>query len=119
MRGKEKRKHSRKLIRIEARYQDANGAVLKGTVRDISLSGVYIDTNYPLEPLDDVSISLDAKDIGKVIDVRGKVVRAAAHRGMAVEFVNKEHRDIKLLISAMRKLDQASLLSLSRSALDD
>ena len=116
---KEKRKHSRKLLRIEARYQDTNGTVLKGIVRDLSLGGVFIETGYPLEPSVHVTISLDANDIGKVIDVAGKVVRVHPHKGMAIEFANKEHRDIRLLLHAMRRLDQASLLSLSRSAMGD
>jgi predicted RNA-binding protein YlqC (UPF0109 family) len=117
--GKKNRKYSRKLIKIEARYQDVMGSVLKGTVRNISLGGVYIETNYPLEPQANVVVSLDAQDIGKVIDVQGKVVRAVPHRGMAIEFLSKEHRDIKLLLRALRKLDQASLLSLSRSAMGE
>jgi Tfp pilus assembly protein PilZ len=117
--GKEYRKHSRKLIKIEARYQDVKGAVLKGTVRNISLGGVYIETGYPLETQSHVVVSLDAQDIGKVIDVQGKVVRVIPHRGMAIEFLSKEHRDIKLLLRALRKLDQASLLSLSRSAMGE
>lgn len=114
---REKRKHSRKLLRIEARYQDDRGRVLKGTVRDISLGGVYIDTNYPLEYQSKLTISLDAVDIGKVIDVQGHVVRSIPHRGMGIEFSDKNNRDIRLLLSAMRKLDQASLLSLSRSGM--
>lgn len=119
MSGKENRKHSRKLIKIEARYQDYKGSVLKGTVRNISLGGVYIETNYPLEPQANIIISLDAQDIGKVIDVQGKVVRAVPHRGMAIEFFSKEHREIKLLLKTLRRLDQASLLSLSRSAMGE
>jgi len=114
---REKRKHSRKLLRIEARYQDDRGRVLKGTVRDISLGGVYIDTNYPLAYQSKLTISLDAVDIGKVIDVEGRVVRFVPHRGMGIEFSDKNNRDIRLLLSAMRKLDQASLLSLSRSGM--
>ncbi len=116
---KQMRKHSRKLLRIEARYQNTRGTVLKGTVRDLSLGGVFIETGYPLDPSAYIHISLDAKDIGKVIDVQGKVVRVVPHQGMAVEFTEKEHRDIKLLLHALRKLDQASLLSLSRSGIGD
>jgi predicted RNA-binding protein YlqC (UPF0109 family) len=116
---KEMRKHSRKLLRIEARYQNTRGTVLKGTVRDLSLGGVFIDTGYPLDQSAYITMSLDAKDIGKVIDVQGKVVRVIPHKGMAIEFTNKEHRDIKLLLHAMRRLDQASLLSLSRSGMGD
>ena len=116
---KEMRKHSRKLMRIEARYQDTTGKVLKGTVRDLSLGGVFIETGYPIDQSVHITVSLDAKDIGKVIDVQGKVVRVLPHKGMAIEFANKEHRDIKLLLHAMRRLDQASLLSLSRSGMGD
>ncbi|MBN2298937.1 MAG: PilZ domain-containing protein [Deltaproteobacteria bacterium] len=116
---KENRQHSRKLLRIEARYQDAKGAVLKGTVRDLSLGGVFIETGYPLERQTNITISLDAVDIGKVIDVHGMVVRVVPHTGMGIEFENKNLRDIRLLLHAMRKLDQASLLSLSRSAMGD
>jgi len=114
---KDKRQYSRKLLRVEARYQDDRGKVLKGTVKDISLGGVYIDTNYPLEAQSKLTITLDAVDIGKVFDIKGHVVRAVPHKGMAIEFVNKNNRDIKLFLSAMRKLDQASLLSLSKSGM--
>lgn len=116
---KENRQHSRKLLRIEARYQDAKGTVLKGTVRDLSLGGVFIETGYPLELQTNITVSLDAVDIGKVIDVYGIVVRVVPHKGMGIEFANKNHRDIRLFLHAMRKLDQASLLSLSRFGIGD
>jgi hypothetical protein len=37
---------------------------------------------------------------------------------MGIEFSDQDNREIKKLISTMRKLDQASLLALSRSAFD-
>jgi hypothetical protein len=37
---------------------------------------------------------------------------------MGVEFIDQENREVKKLISTMRKLDQASMLALSRSAFD-
>jgi hypothetical protein len=113
---KEKRRYSRKPLRIEARYQDTNGKVLKGVVRNISIGGVYIETARPLERGELIKLSLDAKDVGKLIYVEGRVVRYMADRGMGIEFLDKENRDIKKLLSAMRKLDQASLIALSRSA---
>lgn len=116
---KDKRRHSRKLLRIEARYQDQGSKVLKGTVRNISLSGVFIETPCPLALQTVVQVSLDATYLGKVVDVKGLVVRIEPDRGMAVEFENKENRDIRLLLGALRKLDQASMLALSRSALGD
>lgn len=116
---KEMRRYSRKMLRIEARYQDKSGKVLKGIVRNISIGGIFIETPHPLERGEDVHLSLDAVDMGKVIDVEGKVVRYMPERGMGVEFVDRDHRDIKLLLSTMRKLDQASLISLSRSAFEE
>jgi hypothetical protein len=116
---KDKRRHSRKLLRIEARYQDSHGRVLKGTVRNVSLGGVFIETQHPLEMNDTLRVSLDAHDLGKVIDVSGRVARLEPNRGMAIEFDEKDNRDIRLLISTIRKLDQASLLALSRSALGE
>lgn len=116
---KEKRRCSRKLLRIEARYQDPQAKVLKGMVRNISLSGVFIETEFPLGISSPVHLSLDAIDLGKVIDVSGRVVRIEQGRGMGIEFDNKGDRDIKVLLSSLRKLTQASLLSLSRSAFEE
>lgn len=116
---KEKRRHSRRLLRIEARYQNATGRVLKGMARDLSLGGVFIETDYPLEMETNITLSLDAVDIGKVIYVHGIVVRIVPYKGMGIRFISDNKRDIELLIHAMRKLDQASLLSLSRSGMGD
>lgn len=116
---KEQRRCSRKLLRIEARYQDPQKNVRKGMVRNISLSGIYIETGYPLDVGSLVSLSIDAIDLGKVIDVSGRVARVEENRGMGIEFSSKDNRDIRLLLSSLRKLDQASLLSLSRSAFDE
>lgn len=115
---KEKRRYTRKPLRVEARYQDASGRVLKGVVRNVSMGGVYIETPRPLERGELIHISLDAVDLGKVIDVEGKVVRHEPDKGMGIEFFDKDNKDIKKLISTMRKLEQASLLALSRAAME-
>jgi Tfp pilus assembly protein PilZ len=91
---------------------------LKGTVRNISIGGVFIETPRPLERGQSIHVSLDAKDVGRVIDVEGVVARNIPDRGMGIEFLDKDNRDIKKLLSAMRKLDQASMISLSRSAFE-
>jgi len=116
---KEQRRCTRKPLKIEARYQDKDGKVLKGVVRNISIGGVYIQTPRPLERGETLHLSLDAVDVGKVIDVEGKVVRFEAEKGMGIEFMDQNNKDIKKLISTMRKLDQASMLALSRSAFEE
>ena len=118
MKGKEKRRYTRKPLKIEARYQDNEGIVLKGTVRNISIGGVFIETPSPLDRGDTVHLTLDAVDVGRVIDVEGKIVRCEPEKGMGIEFTDQDNKDVKKLISTMRKLDQASLLALSRSAFD-
>ena len=105
-------------MKIEARYQDSNGEVLKGTVRNISIGGVYIETPHTLTYGEFLRLTLDAVDVGRVIDVEGKVVRCEPAKGMGIEFTDQDNREVKKLISTMRKLDQASLLALSRSALE-
>jgi len=116
---KEKRRYTRKPLKIEARYHNRDGKVLKGIVRNISIGGVYIETPRPLDRDESIRISLDAVDVGKVIDVDGKVVRHEPEKGMGIEFADQNNKDIKKLISTMRKLDQASMLALSRSAFEE
>jgi Tfp pilus assembly protein PilZ len=115
---KTKRRYTRKALKIEARYQDNNRNVLKGTVRNISTGGVFIETPHPLDRGESIRMTLDAVDVGRVIDVDGKVVRCEPEKGMGVEFIDQENREVKKLISTMRKLDQACMLALSRSAFD-
>lgn len=115
---KDKRKYSRRLLRIEVRYEGINGEVLKGTACNISRGGLYIETGHPLEKGSQLRVTLDAHDFGKVIDVSGRVVRVEQGRGMAVEFDDQNHSGIIHLISALRRLEKASLLALSRSALE-
>lgn len=116
---REHRRYTRKPLKVEARYQDRDGKVLKGVVRNVSLGGVYIETPRPLERGESLRLTLDAVDVGKVIDLEGKVVRYEAEKGMGIEFADQHNKDIKKLISTMRKLDQASMLALSRSALEE
>jgi Tfp pilus assembly protein PilZ len=115
----QKREHSRKPLRVEARFQDKNEKVLKGVVRNISIGGVFIETPHPLERGELVRLSMDATDVGKVIDVAGKVVRQVPEMGMGIEFMDKDNKDIRQLIQTMKKLDQASLIALSRSAFEE
>ena len=86
--------------------------------RAISRGGLYIETGHPLEKGSQLRVTLDAHDFGKVIDVSGRVVRVEQGRGMAVEFDDQNHSGIIHLISALRRLEKASLLALSRSALE-
>ena len=116
MNVKNKRHLTRKPLKIEARYQDLNRKVLKGTVRNIGIGGVYIETPHTLELGEIIRIILDVIDEGRIIYVEGKVVHCEPEKGMGIEFTDQDNREIKKLISTMRKQDQTSLLTLSKSA---
>jgi Tfp pilus assembly protein PilZ len=116
MKVKGKRRYTRNPFNIEARFQDSNRKILKGTVRNIGIGGVYIETPNTLERGEIILMTLDVIDEGRVIDVEGEVVRCEPEKGMGIEFTDQDNPEIKKLISTMRKLDQAALLALSRAA---
>ncbi len=118
MKVKDKRRYTRNPIKIEARYQDYKRKILKGTVTNIGISGLHIESSHTLECGEIIRMTLDVVDEGKVIYVEGKVVHCAPRKGMGIEFMDQDNREIKKLINTMRNLDQASLLALSRLASD-
>jgi Tfp pilus assembly protein PilZ len=91
---------------------------LEGVVRNVSIGGIYIETPSPLEMGEDITLTLDAVDLGKVIDLEGRVVRSEPGRGMGIEFADQENKDVRKLIGTIRKLEQASMLALSRAAME-
>jgi hypothetical protein len=111
---KEQRRYSRKRLRVRGCYQDRDGKVFKGIVQNISLGGVYIETPWPLDRGENINLSIDAGDVGKVIGVEGRVVRSMPEKGMGIEFTDQNNEDIKKFIRTMRNLEQASMLALSR-----
>ncbi len=110
----EKRKHMRRPLRIDARYQDRDGTIMQGRVRNIGMGGAYIETRDILDVETTLNLCLDVVDIGKVIDIHSKVVRVTPEDGMAVEFRDKQNKEIRNLLDVMRKLQKASILSLNR-----
>ncbi len=112
MKVKDKQCYTRNPMKIEARYQDSNRKILKGMVTNIGIGGVYIESPHVLECGEIIHMTLDVIDEGRVIYVEGKVVHCAPGKGMGIEFTEQDNREIKKLISTIRKLEQASLLAL-------
>ena len=104
MEVKDKRRYTRNPIKIEARYQDSNRKVLKGTVTNIGINGLYIETPHVLESGEIIRMTLDLIDEGRVIYVEGKVVHCAPRKGMGIESMDQDNREIKKLMSTMSKL---------------
>lgn len=101
-----KRQYSREVVKIEARYQDTAGNVLRGTVLNIGAGGVYIQTQHPLHIGAPLSLGLDFIELGKVIDVHGWVVRVDPGKAMAVEFTRKDDRALDSLLSMLKRVDR-------------
>jgi predicted RNA-binding protein YlqC (UPF0109 family) len=108
------REHLRDLVRIEARYQDLSNTIIKGKVKNISKGGVFIETAHPLDKDCILTMSFDAVDFGKIIDIQGKVVRVIPGKGMAVRFTDQENKDTKLLMEGIEKLNKSLMINLSR-----
>ncbi|MCD6569752.1 MAG: PilZ domain-containing protein [Deltaproteobacteria bacterium] len=111
---KEKRRHLRQSVKIEARYHDIYGTIIRGEAKNISKGGVFLETEHPLDKDSILTISLDATDFGKIVDIQGKVVRVIPGEGMAIQFTNRENKDIQLLIDGIKRLNRGPMISLSR-----
>lgn len=105
-------------FKVEAIYQGSNKKYLRGTARNISINGIYIDTPYTMEYGEIIHISLVGNYMGKIIDVEGKIIHCVPGKGMGIEFTDQSNSEIKELISIIEMQDQTSLLALSRSSID-
>ncbi len=94
----EKRKHQRRPLVIEARFQDRFGKIIKGSVSDISMSGASIETNEPLNPDTPLNLSLDLVDFGKVVEVHCRVVRVRPGESMGVKFSSDSDRQVAAIM---------------------
>jgi len=109
-----RRRHSRKSVRIEARFDDVSHNIIKGRVKNISKGGAFIITKDPLKKGDDLRLSLNAVDLGKIIDIQARVVRVDPGRGMAVQFEDTTNKEIDLLLKALKRLYIGTMTVLNR-----
>ena len=109
----ERRQALRKRINIDARFQGADEAVLKGRVRNLSSSGAFVETDTPPEPGSLVSITLDALELGRMVAVTARVMRLQTHEGMGVEFLASDRVKVLDLLEAVRQRERQLLKSLS------
>lgn len=58
----------------------------KAHLINISMNGMYVETDSPAEVGQELSINLSGRNLGPLMRVRGRVTRKAEH-GMAVRFI--------------------------------
>lgn len=82
---REKRRHLRKPIKLNVRLHDGQ-ALEEKKARDISLSGMFVETTDSIAPGNDIQLSIPFSNYyNHYIKMRGKVVRCA-DSGIGIEF---------------------------------
>ena len=97
----ERRRYDRATARINARFVDIYGAILKGVIRDISMGGAYINTPTPLEKGEIIKVTMDFAATGKIIGTLGRVIRIFPMKGMAIEFDDRRNPEIRRAIETL------------------
>lgn len=94
----EQREHKRVRVNMKVSYRDNNRAHRMGRVRDLSRGGMYVSTGNNPDVDGYVIASIDAEEFGKVIWVRGQVVRKSDSE-MAILFTHKDEKGLDNLLS--------------------
>jgi hypothetical protein len=77
----ERREHERHLIRMLAILKFANGVIIEGKTREMSMGGAFIecDTDVELHEGDTCTVSLTLEETGETIDT--EIYSTITHRG--------------------------------------
>ncbi|MGC9325064.1 MAG: PilZ domain-containing protein [Desulfomonilia bacterium] len=94
----EQRNHKRARVKMRVAYRSDDQVYKRGRVRNISRSGMFVDTESPQTSDEYVIASLDVEDFGKVVWVQGRVVRNT-NEGMAVVFTRTDEKGLDALMS--------------------
>lgn len=92
------RAHKRVKVNMEFAYRDNNYADRRGRVCNISKGGMFVDTEDSPNVDGFVIASLNVEEFGKVLWVRGQVVRKT-NSGMAIIFTQKDDKGLNNLLS--------------------
>ncbi|MGO9147840.1 MAG: PilZ domain-containing protein [Desulfomonilia bacterium] len=92
------RAHKRVRVNMGFAYRDNNYADRRGRVCNISKGGMFVDTEHSPNVDGFVIASLNVEEFGKVVWVRGQVVRKT-NSGMAIIFTRKDDKGLNNLMS--------------------
>lgn len=81
----ERRKYPRRRAGCGALFKGGTQALERARLRDISRSGLFIETQLPANDGDVVIVNLDAYDLGKDLSMRCQVVRSIPGYGMGLK----------------------------------
>lgn len=93
----ERRAHGRACLVFPVRMRiDGTGEVIRHVTKNISPSGIFIDTRDPLPVGTDLSLRLHIPDLDVRIQTEGRVVRSQPP-GMAIRFTDDALIDCEVL----------------------
>ena len=94
----EQRTHKRVKVNMRFAYRNNENSYRIGKVRNLSRGGIYVDTASHPDVDGFVIASLDVEEFGKIIWVRGHVVRKTS-TGMAISFARTDDKGLDNLLS--------------------
>jgi len=100
--GAERREFTRAQVDAPVRLASEEGQRFAGTLKDIGMKGVLVDTDAPLEPREDCYLTINWEKAPEGISGRGHVVRND-DGGLAVAFTEIDsdcYENLYLLIAA-------------------
>jgi len=89
-------------VNLKTYFNGDNTRSFSGHITNISTGGLFLETGRPLKERSSIYIDIDAQKIGKVIRLKGKVLRKE-NSGLAVRFVEPEIEELDLLVIAEKK----------------
>ncbi len=99
---KSRRRHQRKDCTIAVEC-DTPDCTYMQYIRDISISGVFIETTESFSIGQEISLYFDFPDSEDAVKVVGQVIRRAS-KGIGVEFTNITLRDANLLENNLTRM---------------
>jgi len=104
---REQRRAERHKVRFKLVYDDGD-TFNAGTVRDVSETGLYLETALPLPK--GTRVMLTPLDSDELFEAHGKVVRVEEYDGgnpggMGIEFVDLTDAERKNVVSMIRRLE--------------
>ncbi len=100
--GEKRREHVRKPYIVAVDYETENGSY-HGYIMDISVGGVFIETNESLTIGQELLLSLSFRNLQKPFKVTGKVVRKTP-QGVGMKFEGLTQRQLDTLASVVREI---------------
>ena len=104
---REKRRAERHRVRFKLVYDDGD-TFNAGTVRDVSETGLFLETALPLPK--GTKVMLTPLESDEIFEAHGKVVRVEEYDGgnpggMGIEFTDLSEDEVKNVVTMIRRLE--------------